>query len=322
MIKHMSHLHPLFKVDNGAVFELIETAVHGTAISALIAPFNCEQSGCKAFIAIWAQHAGKDVWDKLVKEAETVLQTRKWLGTTNVTLAQHMGRHCHAFIMLTECAEHIPIDVPNEHFRVTHLMESIQLTDPTVLAALAAVCHDESDKRMDFESSFAYLVVVCPVKAKLAKKGKVSFQADISAASATAAGLGGDAKKPDFGTTGVALQYHKHKDFVQLPKDQKEELSAWQHANSNKNNGGGKRKPSPGKNDCSKKFKSMISAFETKHNKVMQAMADAQQAGISAMMAGSTYPTIKVAVGSTVALPIADTKEVLMEHANVAALKF
>jgi hypothetical protein len=35
-----------------------------------------------------------------------------------------------------------------------------------------------------------------------------------------------------------------------------------------------------------KKFKSMISAFETKQNEVMQAMADAQQAGISAMMGG------------------------------------
>jgi hypothetical protein len=47
--------------------------------------------------------------------------------------------------------------------------------------------------------------------------------------SATAAGLGGDAKKLGFGTTGVSLCYHKHKDFVKLPKDQKDELFAWQH---------------------------------------------------------------------------------------------
>ena len=52
-----------------------------------------------------------------------------------------------------------------------------------------------------------------------------------------------------------------------------------------------------GKNDPSKKFKSMISVFETKQNEVMQAMADAQQAGISAMMAGSPYPPTKVVVG-------------------------
>ena len=65
----------------------------------------------------------------------------------------------------------------------------------------------------------------------------------------------------------------------------------------------------------------MISAFETKQNEVMQAMADAQQAGISAMMAGSPYLPTKVVVGLAVALPIADTKEVLNERAHVAALK-
>ena len=90
---------------------------------------------------------------------------------------------------------------------------------------------------------------------KLAKKGKVTFQADISVAAATAPGLGEDAKKPGFGTSGVSLCYHKHKDFVKLPKDQKDELSPWQRANSNKNNGGGKKKLPAGKNDPSKKFK-------------------------------------------------------------------
>jgi hypothetical protein len=181
MIMRMSHAHPLFKVDNGAVFELIETAVRGTAVAASIAPFRCERNGCNAFIAIRAQHAGKDVWDKLIKEAETILETQKWSGTTNVTLAQHMGRHCQAFIMLTECAEHPPVNVSNEHSRVTHLMELIQLTDPTILAALAAVHQDETDKRVNFESSFAYLVVVCPVEAKLAKKGRGGHSSGMSA---------------------------------------------------------------------------------------------------------------------------------------------
>jgi hypothetical protein len=94
-----------------------------------------------------------------------------------------------------------------------------------------------------------------------------------------------------------------------------------ERANSNNNNGGGKRKPSPGKSDPLKRFKSMISAMGTKQIEVMQAMADAQQAGISAMLAGSTYPAAKVVMGSTVALPITDAKEVLMERTNVAALK-
>ena len=65
----------------------------------------------------------------------------------------------------------------------------------------------------------------------------------------------------------------------------------------------------------------MISAFETKQTEVMQAMADAQQAGISVMMVGSPYPTTMVVVGLAVALPNAETKEVLMERVHVAARK-
>jgi hypothetical protein len=61
MIARMSHLHSLFKVDNGVVFELIKTAVRGTPVAALIAPFCPDRNGCRAFFAIQAQHAGKDV---------------------------------------------------------------------------------------------------------------------------------------------------------------------------------------------------------------------------------------------------------------------
>ena len=189
-------------VDNVAVFELIETAVRGTPIAASIAPFCHNQNDCRAFFVIQTQHAGKNMLDKLVKEAETVLQNRKWLGTTNVTLAKHMGMHCQAYITMTECADHVPVDVPNNHLRVTHSMEWIQSTDPNILAALAAVRQDKNNKSVNFESCFAYLVVVCPVEAKIAKKGKITFQADISVAAATAPGLGEDAKKPGFGTMG------------------------------------------------------------------------------------------------------------------------
>ncbi len=90
-------------------------------------------------------------------------------------------------------------------------MESITPVNPTVLAALAAVCQDEQDKRINFENAFAYLIVISPFEAKLAKKGKVTFQAVISGAEdSTASGLGGNAKKPGFGTTCLALRYHKH----------------------------------------------------------------------------------------------------------------
>ncbi len=79
--------------------------------------------------------------------------------------------------------------------------------------------------------------MICSIKTKLAKKGKLTFQAGILGAEAsTASGLGGDAKNPGFGTTGVALWYLKHKEFLKLPKAQKDELPTWQKANADKNN--------------------------------------------------------------------------------------
>ena len=97
-------------------------------------------------LALKYQHAGKAIWDHLVKEAEQTLSTKVWSGNTPTTLSEHMSMHHTAWITLTECAEHIPVDVPNKRSCMTYLMEWINSVNPTVLAALAAVCQDEQDK--------------------------------------------------------------------------------------------------------------------------------------------------------------------------------
>ena len=63
--------------------------------------------------------------------------------------------------------------------------------------------------------------------------------------------------------------------------------------------------------------------METKQNEVMQAMADAQQSGISTMLVGTTHQAaMAVVVGAAVGTSlIAETREGLMDRANVAALK-
>jgi hypothetical protein len=40
-------------------------------------------------------------------------------------------------------------------------MDSIKMTDPTVMAALAAIRQDELDKSVNFENSFASLPCCC-----------------------------------------------------------------------------------------------------------------------------------------------------------------
>ena len=66
-----------------------------------------------------------------------------------------------AWISMQECADHVPVDVPNERAQVTYLMDSIKMTDPTVMAALAAIRQDELDKSVNFDHSFASLPCCC-----------------------------------------------------------------------------------------------------------------------------------------------------------------
>jgi hypothetical protein len=224
MIARMSHQHALFKVDNATVFGILDAMLCGTAIYASIAQYRCLHDGRSAYIDVCAQHAGKDVWDKLHKDAEAMLQNRKWNGMANVTLSQHMAKHRQAFITLDECAEQISMEIPNRRSQVMYLMTSTTLVD------LAAVQQDKAHKQVNFKSTFAYLVPVCNVTIKNDAKHSKLPRADIS--TVTAAGLGGGNLKPGVGKTGVALRYHKHADYNKLPKDQKEELLAWNKVNA------------------------------------------------------------------------------------------
>ena len=74
----MTHNHPLYKVDNGSVFDMIELAVRGHDVAAIIAPFRRARDGCGALLALKSQHAGKAIYDQLVKEAENVLKNRHY----------------------------------------------------------------------------------------------------------------------------------------------------------------------------------------------------------------------------------------------------
>jgi hypothetical protein len=198
LIGRMMHNHTLFKVDNGSVYHMIESLTRGSDVTSLFA-LRKTRDGRGALNALKTQHAEIVIYDCLVKEAEQTFSNKIWNGNTSTTLTSHMGAQREAWITLQECADNVPVDVLNDQARVTYLMDSIKTTDPTVLAALAAICQDELDKRVNFENLFAYLVPVCPVAAKAAKKTKVSFDTNVSAAGGKkhpGGGLGGGNPSP------------------------------------------------------------------------------------------------------------------------------
>jgi len=89
----LSHTHNLMRADNATLFHRIDTAVAGHDVSATIAPYRKTQDGRGAWLSIKDQHAGRHIYDKIVKDATYVLTVRKWTGAASITMAQHLGAH-------------------------------------------------------------------------------------------------------------------------------------------------------------------------------------------------------------------------------------
>ncbi len=198
---------------------------------------------------------------------------------------------------------------------------------------MAAVCQDDADKRINFKNAFTFLAPSCPVVAKAAKKGRVSFEANVSGTGGKPhqGGLGGDCEKTGKGATGVTLRYHKFEEYRNLSKEQQEELTKKNKANGRGKNHGKKKGKhylpagSPcNKSDNAKKFKSMISAMEAQQNELFEAMADVQTTSVAAIWASATSPAAspRAAGHGAVVVSVAGVApEVMIEHANVAMLK-
>ena len=127
------HVHNLYQPDNNALYQMVERATTGHDVGATISPFHRAHDGRGAILAIISQHAGRHVWDKIVKEANSMLQTRTWTGTTSITLLQHISGQRKANIQLIEAAEHAPADIPNDRQQVTYLLDSLKTDHPKVL---------------------------------------------------------------------------------------------------------------------------------------------------------------------------------------------
>jgi hypothetical protein len=80
LMARMPHNLPLFKVDNGLTFDMIKMSLCGHDVAATIAPLHCRQDGRGALLALQSQHAGKVIYDQLVKDAENILKKkgRSW----------------------------------------------------------------------------------------------------------------------------------------------------------------------------------------------------------------------------------------------------
>ena len=288
----VSHNHTLSKLDNSALFQIIDCAVAGHDVSATIAPFRRTHDGRGAYLAILTQHAGKSVWDRVVRDAMSVLQTRTWSGTTSVTLLQHTSMQRKAFIQLSEAGEHVPTELPNDRTRVSYLLDSLKTDNPKMLAGTAAIEQDELGKRVHFEKTVTFLLPFDPVVAKNAKAKGLGVNVSGTAADTPAKGA-------TVGKTGVELRWHEPQKFSKLTKEQKFELSEWNKTQPKRD--GGKKHTSDRAKSADKWKKARVASVLKARAEIMEAMVDSHSADMAVMNARidgmTTIPPAGIATG-------------------------
>jgi hypothetical protein len=234
----LSHDNPLYRNDNANVFERLEEGLRGTALTSVLVKHRKKRDGRSAFFALKAQHAGKAVWDQRITDGEDGMKQRRWTGTSNVTLASLIEKQRSSYVGLTEAAEHVDYQLPNEHTRVTYLLKSIEdCKDAKVQAAASAIDQDDNGMRADFEKAAAKLLPTCPVK----RRGKTAKRpgADIASIDPKI-----DGKCPK---TGVELRWYPRKEFLALNDEQKDALKAWSATQPSRRGGkAGKQTPKKG----------------------------------------------------------------------------
>ena len=72
-----------------------------------------------------------------------------------------------AYILMQQCSEHVEYQLPNEHTRVSCLLEGIQCPDPGLQAAMVSVRPFGPDTmRNNFEAMAAHILPYDPVSKK------------------------------------------------------------------------------------------------------------------------------------------------------------
>ena len=96
----------LFKTSD----EMLQNTLHCSSLK----PHQAAQDGRNAHFAVIAQHAGKDKWEKELKQNVDFMKEHMWSGLTNCPLKKFVGQHCDGYHTLILCSEHLSYQPPNK----------------------------------------------------------------------------------------------------------------------------------------------------------------------------------------------------------------
>ena len=275
LIARATHDHPLYRNDNASVYYALEEALRSTSYASSLKAFQRPRNGRAAWFAIMKQYAGEDKWEAELKRQDNLLHTARWRGQSTFTLERFIAQHRHAFVSMSQCAEHVTYQLPNEYTRVTFLLDAIETTDAALQAAMALCRNDTgpNGRRSNFEQTAAFILPHDPVARKRTTqrhRGNAQVAETNANISATTSGTSEARPKTGIGKTGVSLRFHTPEEYRQLTREQKIELREFRDKREQQ---GKSRKLRPKSNNSnatsstrqSKRLKSLVAEAVAKH---------------------------------------------------------
>ena len=173
--KRLPHEGTIYKTDNASVYMMIEKATRDTSVASTVKAFSRTKNGRDAYLALIANHAGDEKYRAITKKSINFLQNTKWTGCQN-PLENHVSLYHSAHNDLTDCNNHITVNVPDVSQKVEYLIDSITCSDSALQASIRLVRANTNNMRSDFEKSASTLIEVDPYR-----HGNKSTEAKISA---------------------------------------------------------------------------------------------------------------------------------------------
>ena len=91
---HDPHDGPEFAEDNATVLRLLQDMLADTLHMLSMNPFQRTRDGRGAFQDTQRHNMGKYKWDKVLEDAESMVQTRAWNGKNSILpLKAHINKH-------------------------------------------------------------------------------------------------------------------------------------------------------------------------------------------------------------------------------------
>ena len=122
LIAHAAYDGPAFAEDNATVLCLLQDILTNNSHMSSMKPIQRTRYGKGTLQAIQRHNMGKFKWDKVLEDAESMVQTRVWNRKNfRFPLKAHINKHRESHNGFVRTSQHVNYNPPNEDTGVSRL---------------------------------------------------------------------------------------------------------------------------------------------------------------------------------------------------------